>query len=97
MVADVIVVEVQTAVVLSGSYLFFAAVVATMDLADSAIPVVVTIAVALSGFYLFFVAVVAIMDSADVVIPAANYYCKSHRRRCLSTPFPYCKFLHRFK
>lgn len=91
---DVIVVEVQVAVVLSGFYLSFASVVATMVVADldSAIAVVATIAVALSGFYLSFAAAVATMVVADAVIPAANNYCKSHRRRCLSTPFSYCKF-----
>lgn len=92
MVADVIVVmEVQDAVVLSGSSLSFAAVVATMVLADLAavMVAVATIAVALSGFYLSFAAVVATIALADVEIPAANFICKSHRRRCMSTPFSY--------
>lgn len=73
MVADVIVVmEVQAVVVLSGSSLFFAAVVATA-LADLvAMAVATMIAVVLSGFYLFFAAVVA-MALADAVIPAANF------------------------
>ena len=76
MVADVIVVtEVQDVVVLSGSSLSFAAVVATMALADLAavMVAVATIAVALSGFYLSFAAVVATMVLADVEIPAANF------------------------
>ena len=75
---DVIVVmevaRILAAVVLSGLSLFFAAVVATMVLADSAAVVmaVVMIAVVLSGFYLSFAAVVATMVLADVEIPAAN-------------------------
>lgn len=92
MVADVIVVmEVQDVVVLSGSSLSFAAVVATMVLADLAavMVVVATIAVALSGFYLSFASVVATMALAVAEIPAANLICKSHRRRCVSTPFSY--------
>ena len=61
-----------------------------MVLADLAavMVVVATIAVALSGFYLFFASVVA-MDLAVAEIPAANLICKSHRRRCVSTPFSY--------
>lgn len=63
--------EVMVAVVLSGSSLSFAAVVATMVLADLVMVVVATTAVALSGSYLSFAAVVA-TDSVAAEIPAVN-------------------------
>lgn len=64
--------EVMVAVVLSGSSLSFAAVVATVlaDLAEMA--VVAMTADALSGSYLSFAAVVA-TDSVVAEIPAVNY------------------------
>ena len=90
MVVDVIVVmEVIIAVVLSLSSLFFVAVVAIASvLADAVIAVAMMTAVASSGSYLSFSSAAA-MALADAEIPAANLICKSHRRRCVPTPFSY--------
>lgn len=73
MVADVVIVVMEDVVVLYGSSLSFAAVVAmaSADLAIAVAMAVVMTAVVSSGSYLSFVAVVATV-SVDAEIPAVN-------------------------